>query len=152
LNNHFIGLDVFFLHGHPMMRVCLTGCVIGVDYRTLYVIYYGKCSRFIHTQERYIVTSDIDVFIVDDGSGVIPCIHWHKTSTQETDIDDYNSGVRWGSVVTIEGRLSRFREELQVIISTLLLETDPNAETQHWIRTVDLRKHIYTKPEKKLFL
>ena len=35
-------LEVFLFNGHPLTRVCLMGCIIGIDFRAHYTIYYGK--------------------------------------------------------------------------------------------------------------
>lgn len=96
-------------------------------------------------------------FLVDDGTGVISCVRWHeKTSSAESIsridrkkksrlIQDDHRLIQFGDLVTIEGRLSIYRDERQVTISKIFLERDPNAEIHHWIRTIDLRTHIYNK-------
>ena len=44
------------------------------------------------------------------------------------------------------GRLSEYREEKQLKVSSIVPEEDPNAEPLHWLQTVHLKRLVYSQP------
>ncbi|XP_028409616.1 CST complex subunit STN1-like [Dendronephthya gigantea] len=76
---------------------------------------------------------------VDDGTGFLPCCMWH----------DQSNGIEadFGDLVTVMGRISTFREERQITLSKLNIETDSNVEVLHWLEVMKL-KEVYQKPFK----
>ncbi|XP_068646629.1 CST complex subunit STN1 [Aristolochia californica] len=96
-------------------------------------------------------------FVIDDGSGCIPCILWlnHLQSpyfawASPSDVEliaamaaDHASMIQLGILVRIRGKISFYRDTLQVIVSDVLVERDPNAETLHWLDSIRLARNCY---------
>ncbi len=79
---------------------------------------------------------------VDDGTGVINCTQWRRT-------DDSNEGLcvaSRGQLVSVFGKVSEFREEKQITVTSICPETDPNVEPLFWLETIKLKKEVYSKP------
>ncbi|KAE9460688.1 hypothetical protein C3L33_07475, partial [Rhododendron williamsianum] len=81
-------------------------------------------------------------FSVDDGTGIIPCILWlnHLTSPyfsrrSPSDVRliadaaaQFASRVQLGAVLRVRGRITGYRGSVQITVSDVVAERDPNAE------------------------
>lgn len=81
--------------------------------------------------------------VVDDGSGTISCCKWHSL--------DLNAGrgqesYDLGQLVTVQGKISVFREQRQLTVDLIYPETDPNAEVLFWLEAVNLSNTVYKEP------
>ncbi|OIW01902.1 hypothetical protein TanjilG_15227 [Lupinus angustifolius] len=97
-------------------------------------------------------------FAIDDGTGCVPCILWlnhlnspylaRRRSPQDVRlIADLAARaaavVKVGVVARVRGRISRYRGAVQVTVSDVMVERDPNAEVLHWIECVNLARNCY---------
>ena len=62
----------------------------------------------------------VSLFIVDDGTAVIPCIRWIVEPRDQTDITLYDS-INLGDHVTIHGKLVSVREEKEIKIERICI-------------------------------
>ncbi|KMZ65177.1 CST complex subunit STN1 [Zostera marina] len=92
-------------------------------------------------------------FLLDDGTGVIPCViwlnqnslHWKFARIQPSDLklmaemamEDEETTVV-GSVVRVRGQVCMYRDEIQIKVRDVMEERDPNAQTLHWVDCVRL--------------
>ncbi|KAH7864175.1 hypothetical protein Vadar_026610 [Vaccinium darrowii] len=98
-------------------------------------------------------------FSVDDGTGCIPCILWlnHLTSPyfsrrNPSDVrlvseaaTRFASQVQLGAVVRVRGRITGYRGAVQITVSDVVVERDPNVELLHWLDCVRLaRMYAFT--------
>ncbi|CAL0318592.1 unnamed protein product [Lupinus luteus] len=97
-------------------------------------------------------------FAIDDGTGCVPCILWlnqisspylaRRRSPQDVRlIADLAARaaavVKIGVVARVRGRISRYRGGVQITVSDVMIERDPNAEVLHWIECVNLARNCY---------
>ncbi|XP_027361743.1 CST complex subunit STN1 [Abrus precatorius] len=98
-------------------------------------------------------------FGIDDGTAFIPCILWlnHHSSSflarRHPNPHDLHLAadaaarfaalVNIGAVVRVRGRLSSYQGAIQVTVSDVVVEKDPNAEILHWLDCVRLARHCY---------
>mgnify|MGYP002803539409 FL=1 len=108
---------VYAISNHPIVHVLVVG----------YIVMVGKREKLTN-------------YLVDDGTGRISCCVW-RDQNRETDLVE----ATFGDLVTMMGKISTFREERQITVSNFYIETDPNAETFHWLDVMKLRE-IYEKP------
>ncbi|KAI6695541.1 hypothetical protein NL676_023251 [Syzygium grande] len=69
-------------------------------------------------------------FAVDDGTGCVPCA----------------SLVKLGSVARVRGRITSYRGAVQITVSSVAAERDPNAEVLHWLDCLKLARRVYGRP------
>ncbi|KAJ1912329.1 hypothetical protein H4219_005643 [Mycoemilia scoparia] len=97
-------------------------------------------------------------FLVDDGTGVIPCIQWHPRNfgdssekTAGAALPGYYGGnpesnapaISLGSLVCVVGKMSEFRNQLQIKAKSVVnVDNDPNFETLAWLERMAIRKSI----------
>ncbi|KAJ1769872.1 hypothetical protein IW140_003963 [Coemansia sp. RSA 1813] len=119
---HHVLLDssesVFFIgNKHVARAVEVVGVVVSADTRSPKMTMYN----------------------VDDGTGVILCVVF---STPEEQADpDTRTIYQLGTTVRVEGRLSTFRDERQLVVRNVRA-VDPNEEALGWLERLQLRKHI----------
>ncbi|XP_030487090.2 CST complex subunit STN1 [Cannabis sativa] len=96
-------------------------------------------------------------FIIDDGTGCVDCILWlnHLTSpyfarqnpSNVQQIADsairFASEVRLGVVARVRGKITKYRGLVQVTVSDIVVERDPNAEILHWLDCMRLARQCY---------
>eukprot|EP00250_Pteridium_aquilinum_P031349 c43463_g1_i1 orf=104-685(+) len=101
-------------------------------------------------------------FLLDDGTGAcIPCILWlnllslmsrpprsHPHTTISTQVRaelgfQEASKVVLGVLLRVQGRVSSFNQQIQVTVSSLQVESDPNAELLHLLDCMSLALHHY---------
>lgn len=86
-----------YSNNFPVVRVEVTGYIVSID-----------------TREK------LTTYGVDDGSGTISCCKWHSLDRstsrgQET--------YELGQLVTVQGKISVFREQRQLIINLIYIQT-----------------------------
>ncbi|KAK7278893.1 hypothetical protein RJT34_23932 [Clitoria ternatea] len=98
-------------------------------------------------------------FAIDDATGCVPCILWlnhhsspflsrrHPNPDHLRLVADAAARsavlVRIGAVARVRGRISSYKGALQVTVSDVVLERDPNAEMLHWLDCVYLARNCY---------
>ncbi|KAK2399655.1 CST complex subunit STN1 [Trifolium repens] len=97
-------------------------------------------------------------FAIDDGTGCIPCILWlnHMTSPHLArrrspqdlcllaDAASRSAAmVKVGVVARVRGKVSGFKGGVQITVTDVFVERDPNAEILHWVECVNLAKNCY---------
>lgn len=96
-------------------------------------------------------------FTVDDGTGCVNCILWlnHLTSpyfTRRNPSDlqaianssaRFSSELKLGVVARVRGRITGYRGEVQITISDVVVEKDPNVEILHWLDCLRLARKSY---------
>lgn len=101
-------------------------------------------------------------FLLDDGTGAcIPCIIWlnllslaagsrrtHPHAAISTQVRaemglQEASMVMHGALLRVQGRVSSFNQQIQITVSSLQVESDPNAELLHWLDCMRLALHHY---------
>lgn len=97
-------------------------------------------------------------FSIDDGTGCIPCILWlnHLTSphlARRRSPQDLclladaaarsAEVVKVGVVARVRGRVTAFKGRVQVTVTDVVGERDPNAEILHWVDCVKLARNCY---------
>ncbi|KAJ3704403.1 hypothetical protein LUZ61_008108 [Rhynchospora tenuis] len=89
-------------------------------------------------------------FLVDDGTGCVPCILWLNPLVPSSDDDPTPElvrcqarTVRLGEQLRVRGRITVYRGELQITVRDVLVEKDPNMETFHRLDCVRIAKRSY---------
>ncbi|KAA8543273.1 hypothetical protein F0562_021232 [Nyssa sinensis] len=91
-------------------------------------------------------------FIIDDGTGCITCILWlnqlHSPYFSRRNPSDvrlianmatsFASQIQLGVVVRVRGRITAYRGPLQITVSDVVVERDPNVEILHWLECIKL--------------
>ncbi|CAL9758212.1 unnamed protein product [Musa acuminata subsp. burmannicoides] len=75
-------------------------------------------------------------FLVDDGSGCIPCILWlNHQSDRQRDLGvaaemarEEAAAVQLGKLVRVRGRITAYRGVVQITVGDVVVERDPNSE------------------------
>lgn len=77
-------------------------------------------------------------FAIDDGSGCMPCILWlTRVSGCVQPVQAHvGSKVAVGVVARVCGHVTEFRGARQLSVDFLQVETDPDAEAEHWLRCI----------------
>lgn len=57
-------------------------------------------------------------YVVDDGSGTISCCKWHSQ-----DLNTGQESYDLGQLVTVQGKISVFREQRQLTIDLICIQT-----------------------------
>lgn len=81
-------------------------------------------------------------YVVDDGTGVLSCTHWREQ-------EDSDRGLhipRLGQLVAVWGKLSEYLEAKQLTVTSIVEQTDPNAEALHWLEVINLKRTVYSFP------
>lgn len=98
-------------------------------------------------------------FTIDDGTGCIPCVLWLNQFTSSYFSKRSPSSVRLiaqiaersasqiqlGVVVRVRGRITGYRGTVQITVSDVVMEKDPNAQVLHWLDCVNLARKCYDK-------
>ncbi|KAK3193740.1 hypothetical protein Dsin_025050 [Dipteronia sinensis] len=96
-------------------------------------------------------------FTVDDGTGLVPCVLWlnHLTSPYFSRRDpasvrvianvatDFASQIKIGAVARVRGRIASYRGSVQITVSDVVIEKDPNAEVLHCLECLRLARKCY---------
>ncbi|KAJ2610120.1 hypothetical protein H4S08_003758 [Coemansia sp. RSA 1365] len=79
----------------------------------------------------------------DDGTGVILCVCFASQDEEYSQMPYQNYDL--GTMVCIEGRLTTYRDERQVVVRAMK-HVDPNHELLGWLERLSLRKFLATAP------
>ncbi|XP_077241113.1 nucleic acid-binding, OB-fold-like protein [Tasmannia lanceolata] len=96
-------------------------------------------------------------FLIDDGTGCIPCILWlnhlHSPYFSRHDPSDVRlladiaadraNKIRLGILVRVRGRITSYRGTLQITVADVFVEKDPNSEILHWLDCIRLARDCY---------
>lgn len=96
-------------------------------------------------------------FTIDNGTGTIPCILWlnqinspYYSNRNQNDIQQFAeiatslaSLVQIGIVARVRGKISKFRTILQINVTDVAVERDPNSEILHWLQCLKLAQKCY---------
>lgn len=96
-------------------------------------------------------------FTVDDGTGCVPCVLWlnHLTSPYLPRRDpstvrliagvatDFAAKIKIGLVARVRGRIASYRGDVQITVSDVVIEKDPNMEVLHWLDCLRLARKRY---------
>ncbi|CAA0828084.1 CST complex subunit STN1 [Striga hermonthica] len=112
----------------------------------------------------YVVTRELKPgkflrFAVDDGTGCIPCVLWLNQLTSSyfsrrsppgvrsiaRTASKFAARVQVGAVARVRGRITVFRGLVQITVSDVVVEVDPNAQVLHWLDCVRLARNCYGK-------
>lgn len=64
-------------------------------------------------------------------------------------MEDSDQGIaipELGQLVSVWGKVSEFRGEKQLAVTTMVEQRDPNAEPLHWLEVIHLKKTVYSRP------
>lgn len=106
-------------------------------------------------------------FTVDDGTGCAPCILWlnhltspHLASRRAASPDGVRmaagaaasqaADVRIGAVARVWGRITSYRGAVQITVTRVVVERDPNAEILHWLDCLRLARSVYDRRSKSV--
>ncbi|XAR58568.1 hypothetical protein NMG60_11014016 [Bertholletia excelsa] len=98
-------------------------------------------------------------FAVDDGTGCVPCILWlnqlnsaYFSRRSPSDVRSiasmaarFASQIQLGGVARVRGRITAYRGSVQITVSDVVIELDPNAEILHWLDCVRLAQKCYNE-------
>lgn len=96
-------------------------------------------------------------FTIDDGTGCVPCVLWlnqlsspyfsrRDPSTVRLMANvatDFASKVKIGALARVRGKIGGFRGEMQITVSDVVIERDPNMELLHWLDCIRLARNCY---------
>ncbi|KAJ1731230.1 hypothetical protein LPJ61_002639 [Coemansia biformis] len=90
-------------------------------------------------------SSKMDMYSVDDGTGVILCVRFALQDEQCSPPPPPRLEYGLGDTVRIEGRLVTFRGERQVVVRKIQ-PAEPNDEMAGWLERISLRRLLGTAP------
>ncbi|XP_047312621.1 CST complex subunit STN1-like [Impatiens glandulifera] len=96
-------------------------------------------------------------FTVDDGTGCVTCVLWlnHLSSPyfsrrSPSDVQiladiaaRFSSQIQLGEVARVRGRITSYKGMIQITVSDVLIEKDPNIEILHWLDCIKLARKCY---------
>ncbi|KAF6144621.1 hypothetical protein GIB67_006113 [Kingdonia uniflora] len=127
--------NLFFRKNRPVSRVETLGIVVSRD------LIPDKFLRFV----------------IDDGTGCIPCIIWlnhfnspyfaRKNPSDVRVMADIANNqamqIQLGVLARVRGKVTVFRGVLQITVLDAVVERDPNMEILHWLDCVKLARQCY---------
>ncbi|KAM3323506.1 CST complex subunit STN1 [Capsicum chacoense] len=98
-------------------------------------------------------------FDIDDGTGCIPCILWlnqenspHFSRRCPSDVRlisqmaaDFSAQVQLGVIARVRGKITSYRGSIQITVSDVVIERDPNSQILHWLHCLRLARNCYDK-------
>lgn len=125
-------------------------------------LYKGKKRLSRAETVGIVVTRDIKPgkfvkFTIDDGFGCIPCVLWlnqlnspYFSRRRPSDVrliaqlaSDFASRVQLGVLARVRGRITGYRGAVQITVSDVVVERDPNMQILHWLHCVRLARKCY---------
>ncbi|CAM9493143.1 unnamed protein product [Ectocarpus sp. 4 AP-2014] len=85
-------------------------------------------------------------YILDDGTGLLPCTQYERHAGTGATHRGQSERHELGELLIVQGKLKRYRGAREVAITSASKPTDPNQETLHWLRCVELGKTVYRSP------
>ncbi|CAM9393581.1 unnamed protein product [Laminaria digitata] len=117
--------DSHVLHGKAIHRVEVLGMVVHVK---------PGATKMFGGYVKY---------IIDDGTGLLPCTQYDTTASGERLHQGHRDRHDLGDLLLVRGKLKRFRGARELVIASARKPADPNEETLHWLRCVELGKTVY---------
>ncbi|KAI8906215.1 hypothetical protein DFJ77DRAFT_543977 [Powellomyces hirtus] len=117
LRSHASIPDIYLLGCHPLRKVEITGIIVGKEESSLLIRYS-----------------------VDDGTGIIPCVHWFPPEERYV---SSRKTLPLGQLVQVAGRVSEFRAQRQITVDAIAAERNPNVETLRWLEVAELKETLY---------
>ncbi|XXG51150.1 hypothetical protein AAC387_Pa02g4986 [Persea americana] len=125
----------FYLHGRFVSRAETVGVIVGRE----------RKPNFLK-------------FLIDDGTACIPCIIWlnHHSSPyfsrhHPSDLrlisqiaTDEAAAIQLGTLARVRGRINAYRGVIQINVTDVVIERDPNAEILHWLDCIRLARDCYS--------
>lgn len=112
----------------------------------------------------FVVTRDLKPnkflrFTIDDGTGCIPCILWlnqlnspYFSRRNPSDVRliadvaaKLASEIQLGVFARVRGRITGYRGMVQITVSDVVIERDPNSQVLHWLDCIRLARKCYDK-------
>ncbi|KAJ7379998.1 CST complex subunit STN1 [Desmophyllum pertusum] len=109
-----------YCNNQPVIRVEILGYVVSIDVR-----------------------EKLTTYGVDDGSGTISCCRWHSS---DPSVNRTRELYNLGQLVTVQGKISVFREQRQLAVDLIYPESDLNTEVLFWLEAVNLSNTVYREP------
>ncbi|KAJ3117886.1 hypothetical protein HDU96_005019 [Phlyctochytrium bullatum] len=135
---HMLGLD-FTFWAHTSI------CSTDTPYETSgYAVSWSNVTKKNGLSDTHVSSSRDGSnvrFLVDDGTGVVSCIYWFSPTERERSI---RSVYKLGTLVSILGRITVYRDARQVQIFHSNDERDPNTETLWRLQCVLNYKNAYS--------
>ncbi|CAB1115164.1 unnamed protein product [Ectocarpus sp. CCAP 1310/34] len=85
-------------------------------------------------------------YILDDGTGLMPCTQYERHAGTGATHRGHSERHELGELLVVQGKLKRYRGAREVAITSASKPTDPNQETLHWLRCVELGETVYRSP------
>ncbi|CAN0111277.1 unnamed protein product [Scytosiphon promiscuus] len=85
-------------------------------------------------------------YIIDDGTGLLPCTQYERNAGSGVVHHGHAQRHELGELLVVQGKLKRFRGAREVVITSACKPADPNEETLHWLRCIELQKTVYRPP------
>ncbi|CAM9454801.1 unnamed protein product [Ectocarpus fasciculatus] len=85
-------------------------------------------------------------YILDDGTGLLPCTQYERHAGTGATHRGHSERHELGELLVVQGKLKRYRGAREVAITSASKPTDPNQETLHWLRCIELGKTVYRPP------
>ncbi|KAK9945262.1 hypothetical protein M0R45_010786 [Rubus argutus] len=96
-------------------------------------------------------------FTVDDGTGCISCILWlnqltspyfYRRSPPDVRLiasmaTRFETEIKLGVVARVRGKISSYRGDMQITVTDVVIERDPNVEVLHWLECMMLARKVY---------
>ncbi|KAI4328426.1 hypothetical protein L6164_020783 [Bauhinia variegata] len=97
-------------------------------------------------------------FSIDDGTGLVNCILWLNQLTSAyfarrrsppdvrliaESAAHFADLIKLGVVARVRGKLTNYRGTVQITVSDVFIERDPNAEILHWLDCINLASKCY---------
>ncbi|KAJ3406681.1 CST complex subunit STN1 [Chytriomyces hyalinus] len=78
-------------------------------------------------------------YAIDDGSAILDCIVFR----QESNTKNAMPNIQLGACVSVRGRLSRFKDKIQLTVQAMERIQDPNEEVLWWLQVVETHTAFY---------
>ncbi|XP_073129548.1 CST complex subunit STN1-like [Henckelia pumila] len=136
--------------------LALTPCPTGLSRRGMPVLHVESLGIVVTREHK---PGKFLKFTIDDGTGCIPCVLWLNQlvspyfSRRDPSAVRFNadmaaklaSQIHLGAVARVRGKVKAYRGTLQITVSHVVLEADPNAQVLHWLDCVRLGRNCYDK-------
>ncbi|MCL7046627.1 hypothetical protein MKW94_007125 [Papaver nudicaule] len=127
------------------------------------VVFYRKSRQICRVETLgVVVTREFKAgkslkFLIDDGTGCVSCILWlnqltssHFSRKNPDDVrilaeiaDNHSSKIQIGRLARVRGRVTFYRGKIEITVTDVVIERDPNAEILHWLDCVKLARDCY---------
>eukprot|EP00903_Cladosiphon_okamuranus_P008110 g7817.t1 len=85
-------------------------------------------------------------YVLDDGTGLLPCTQYERSAGSGAVHRGHSARHELGELLVVQGKLKRYKGAREVVITSASKPADPNEETLHWLRCIELGKTVYHPP------